>query len=178
MKITKTQLRKIIKEELNKVLNETTPDQLEREGINQEFIQRRDDLRGRFVDYAENFIKEGGCWSFWEPRSKCGRLPPTQKTVDHMDQLIEFKEEFIAFEKWALKNRKLHRTDPDDPGRALLKYIDDPGYKGYPAFKTLMSRKLGKALTPENREAIAARVDDPERFGQLGDWDVEIQREL
>jgi len=168
MKITKKQLRKIIKEELNKVLNETTPDQLEPEGVNQEFIQRRDDLKERFVNYAETFIKEGGCWSFWDPRAKCGR--PTQETVDHMDQLIKFREEFIAFEEWAAGNGKLHRTGAE-PGRALLKYIDDP------AFKTLMSRKLGKALTPENREAIAARVDDPERFQQFGDWDVEIQRE-
>jgi len=175
MKITKSQLKQIIKEELNKALNETTPEQLEREGINQEFIQRRDDLRERFVNYAEEFIKQGGCWSFWDPRAGCGR--PTQETVDHMDQLIEFKEEFIAFEEWAVGNGKLHRTDAE-PGRALLKYIDDPGYAGYPAFKTLMSRKLGKALAPENREAVAARVDDPERFGQLGDWDVEIQREL
>jgi len=165
MKITKKQLKKIIKEELNKVLNETTPDQLEREGINQEFIQRRDDLRSRFVNYAEEFRDQGGCWYFWDPRAGCG--PDTQETVDHMDQLIKFKEEFVAFEKWAVENN----INPK-----LMRKLE----KGYePAFDHLMSRKLGKAL--ERRDAVAEKIaamaDDPERFQQFGDWDVEIQRE-
>ena len=100
---------------------------------------------------------------FGDPRAGCGR--PTQETVDDMDQLIKFRKEFTDFEEWAMKNN----VNPK-----LMRKLE----KGYePAFDRLMSSELGNALTPENREAIAARVGEPERFQQFGDWDVEIQRE-